>query len=79
MDVGTGASHEQEPKRDQKAMLSSFCDKGFDGSMSACGLALGRPTEELQSMLDGDTAIDEDLLMKMRGIADERGIDIGSF
>lgn len=37
---------------------------------------LGRDGVDIQEMLDGDLPIDEDLEMKMNGIAEERGISI---
>jgi len=38
---------------------------------------LGRPVSELREMLDGQSGVDEDLEMKMRGIAKERGFRVG--
>ena len=61
---------------DETEMLQSFIDNGFDGSLEQAGLVLGRPEEELQRMLDGVEPVDEDLVMKVRGIAQERGIDV---
>jgi hypothetical protein len=58
-------------------VLRSFCDNGFHGSLEDAGLVLGRPVEELQRMIEGVEPVDEDLVMKVRGIAQERGIDIG--
>jgi hypothetical protein len=58
-------------------LLRRFCDNGFDGSLAQARLALGRPEDELQRMLDGSETVDEDLLMKVRGIAQTRNIDIG--
>jgi hypothetical protein len=58
-------------------MLRRFCENGFHGSLDEAGLVLGRPAEELQRMMDGLEPVDEDLIMKMRGIAQERGIDVG--
>jgi hypothetical protein len=60
-----------------REMLRAFCDNGFDGNTESAALVLGRPEQELRSMLDGSEDIDEDLLMKLRGIAHEREIDIG--
>ena len=57
-------------------LLKSYCDKGFKGDISEAALTLGRTPEEIQSMLRGDMVVDEDLEMKIRGIADERGIDL---
>ena len=59
-------------------LLRVLCDNGFDGSLSAAALALGRGADELRALLDGGTAIDEDLVVKMRGLAEQRGIDLGT-
>jgi hypothetical protein len=58
-------------------MLKAFCENGFDGSIEAAALALGRDDDEIQDMLQGDEHVDEDLVMKLRGIAYQRDIDIG--
>ena len=58
-------------------MLRSFIDNGFHGSFGEAALVLGRPETELQRMLDGIEPVDEDLIMKVRGTAQERGIDVG--
>jgi hypothetical protein len=41
-------------------------------------VALGRPVEEVQGWMAGDTdePVDDDIVMKARGIAKERGIEI---
>ena len=61
-----------------RQMLQEFCDRGFEGLHDMAALALGRDEENLDAMLDGTEDIDEDLIMKMRGIANERNIEIGS-
>ena len=60
-----------------RRMLAEFRDKGFDGLTDMAALALGRDETNLQAMLDGSEEIDEDLMMKMLGIAQERNIPIG--
>ncbi len=40
-------------------------------------MVLGRPASELEDILNGDEFPDEDLVMKVRRIAEERNIDIG--
>ncbi len=57
-------------------LLRRFCDAGFNGSLAEAALVLGRETDELQQMLDGEMPVDEDLVMKIQGIAEERGIEI---
>jgi hypothetical protein len=44
----------------------------FDDSDEQLALALGRPTEEIQSWLNGAEEIDEDAEMKIHGLAQER-------
>jgi len=56
--------------------LKDLIDNGFDGSVAATALVLGRDEAHLSAVLDGDLEADEDLLMKIRGIADERNITI---
>lgn len=79
MDLSEGnfvddAGTDQQGARD---ILRAFCDNGFEGSAEQAGLVLGRPSSELREMLDGDIEVDDDLVMKARGIAQERGIDVG--
>ncbi|HYJ91280.1 MAG TPA: hypothetical protein VEV84_08230, partial [Pyrinomonadaceae bacterium] len=62
---------------DAKEMLRAFCDNGFDGNEEQAAVALGRPRSEIGEMLDGQTPVDEDLAIKMRGIAKERDFNIG--
>ena len=44
----------------------------FDDSDEQLALALGRPTEEIESWLSGAEEIDEDAEMKIHGLAQER-------
>ncbi len=78
MDVGTAKEQNQDGNTNEASELRSFCENGFEGDIAASALVLGRPEEEINRMLDGIEPIDEDLVMKLRGIAEERGIDIGS-
>ena len=57
-------------------LLENFCRNGFENNLDEAALVLGRPREELEDFLSGDEVIDDDLVMKMRGIAQERGIEI---
>lgn len=59
-----------------KGMLKSFCKNGFDDDLEAVALVLGRPAAELQQIFDGELQVDDDLAMKMKGIAQARGIEI---
>lgn len=79
MDIGQTPQNDTETADpDTRKMLQSFCDDGFDGSLSACAMVLGRTREELAAMLKEGAAIDQDLVIKLRGIAEERGIDINA-
>ena len=62
---------------DARQMLKAFCENGFDGSIEAAALALGRDDDEIQAMIEGEETVDADLIMKTRGIARQRDIDIG--
>jgi hypothetical protein len=76
MDLATAPAENSEDNARQ--MLRDLCDNGFDGSINATALALGRDAGELRAMLDNGSTIDEDLVVKIRGIAEERGIEIGA-
>jgi hypothetical protein len=57
-------------------MLLSLRERTFDSSDEKLALAMGRTIEEIEAWLDGSEPVDEDALMKARGIAMERGIEI---
>jgi hypothetical protein len=57
-------------------MLTTLRDQGFDGDNGKLGIALGRSTEQVQAMISGAETIDDDVVMKARGIALNRGIDL---
>jgi len=59
-----------------RQMLQAFIDRGFSGSLENAGLALGWPNDKLEQHLEGKATIDDDLVMKMRGIATERNFTI---
>ena len=67
-----------DKRSDAISKLRNFCDSGFGGSSSEAALVLGRETSEIEQMLEGSLSIDEDLEMKMNGIAEERDIEIGA-
>jgi len=60
-----------------KSILNSLLNEGFDGDLKRLSIVLGRPHEELNQFLNGEEIIDDDLVMKMRGIAQQRDIPIG--
>lgn len=57
-------------------MLKTLRDQGFDGNDENVAVALGRTREQVQAMISGAETIDDDVVMKARGIALNRGIDI---
>ena len=59
-----------------RELLRRLRDSGFGGDDAQLAQALGRPVEEVQAWLDGSTPVDDDLVMKARGLAQERGIAI---
>jgi hypothetical protein len=63
---------------DALRMLRKLRDQAFDSSNEKLALALGRPVEEIETIAQGAAAIDDDVVMKARGIARERGVEIDS-
>ncbi len=61
---------------DGRALLQRLRDTAFEGSDEKFGIVLGRPAEEVREMISGAATIDDDIVMKARGIAKERGIEI---
>lgn len=59
-----------------RAIIKRLRDKAFDGDDDQLALALGRPVEEVQGWTGGAEPVDDDVLMKARGIAQERGIEV---
>lgn len=59
-----------------REMLKRFRDNGFDGSAAEAALVLGRPESEIKQMIDGEKLMDDSLMMKLRGVASERNIEI---
>ena len=59
-----------------RALLKRLRDNGFDSSDEKLAIALGRPIEEVEAWTGGAEPVDDDVVMKARGIAKERGIEI---
>jgi len=57
--------------------LRNLRDRAFDADNGKLALALGRPEEEVRAWDRGLEVIDDDVIMKARGIAWHRGVDIG--
>jgi hypothetical protein len=60
-----------------RALLRRLRDAGFEGSDEKLAVALGRPLEEVQGWMGATEPVDDDVVMKARGIAKERAIEIG--
>jgi hypothetical protein len=83
---GTGMTNSAEGAVDDRGtsqsggreILKKLRDAGFEASDEKLALALGRPVEEVTAWMgDGsDEQVDDDVIMKARGIAKERGLTI---
>ncbi|MDQ3806169.1 MAG: hypothetical protein M3416_20355 [Acidobacteriota bacterium] len=58
------------------ALLKRLRDSGFESDDAKFAVALGRPVEEVEAWMRGTEPPDDDIIMKARGIAKERGIEI---
>jgi hypothetical protein len=68
---------DNETTSDQaRQLLESLIVKGFAGNVDASALALGEPAADIEEYLHEENEIGEDLLMKIRGIAMNREIEI---
>lgn len=61
-------------EQEGRMILRRLREEGFEGSDEKLAIALGRPVEEVQAWMLGDETIDDDVVMKARGIAKERGL-----
>jgi hypothetical protein len=59
-----------------RTLLKKLRDQGFDSSDEQLAVALGRPVEEVKGWIEGTEPVDDDVIMKARGIAQQRGIEI---
>ena len=59
-----------------RAIIKRLRDNAFEGSNEQLALALGRPVEEVEGWTGGAEPVDDDVLMKARGIAQERGVEV---
>ena len=57
-------------------ILRNLRDRGFEASDEKVAIALGRTPEEIQAFTSGLEVIDDDVVMKARGIAMHRRIRI---
>ena len=81
----TGNSHKvdniiiDDQGTDQAAasnILKHIRDVAFESNDEKLALALGRPAEEIEGWTSGSGVIDGDVIMKARGLALNRGIEI---
>jgi len=68
-DKGTDQSAARE-------IIQNLCDRAFDADADKAAVALGRSTEQVQAVLSGSEPADDDLVMKARGIAINRGVEV---
>ena len=64
-------------QEEARRMLTALRDRGFDADNEKLATALGRSIEQVEGWLDGTETIDDDVVMKARGIALNRGIGVG--
>jgi len=57
-------------------MIEALRDQGFEGDNERLAKALGRSIEQVAGFIDGTETIDDDVVMKARGVALNRGITI---
>lgn len=68
---------DQGTTQDEAAqILRNLRDRGFESSDEKLAIALGRTAEEMQAFVSGRESIDNDVVMKARGIAMHRGIRV---
>ena len=60
------------------SILRNLRDHGFASSNEQLATALGRTPEQVEGWLAGSEEIDDDAVMKARGIAQERNVEIES-
>lgn len=59
-----------------RAILKRLRDNGFEASDEKLAVALGRPIEQVAAWMNGAEPVDDDVVMKARGIATDRNIQI---
>jgi len=63
-------------QEEAKGILTTLRDQGFDADNEQLAVALGRTVEQVAAMISGTETIDDDVVMKARGIAIHRGIEV---
>lgn len=59
-----------------RKLLTNLRERGFQGQDEVLALILGRPVAEITAWLEGAAALDDDVVMKIRGVAQERNINL---
>ena len=59
-----------------RELLLALRDRGFAGDNEKFAVALGRSVEQVQAFIDGNETIDDDVVMKARGIALNRDVEV---
>jgi hypothetical protein len=59
-----------------QTMLQTLRDQGFEADNDKLAIALGRTVEQVEAMISGAETIDDDVIMKAKGIALHRGIEL---
>jgi len=57
-------------------ILRRLRDGGFDADNEKLAVALGRPVETVAAWMQGAAPPDDDIIIKARGLAVERGIEV---
>jgi plasmid maintenance system antidote protein VapI len=63
-------------QEEARHILEALRDQGFDSDNEKLAKALGRTIEQVNGMINGSETIDDDVVMKARGIALNRGLQI---
>ena len=63
-------------QEEARQILTALRDRGFDGDDERLAVALGRSIQQVEGLLNGSETIDDDVVMKARGIALNRGIEV---
>ncbi|MBC7798514.1 MAG: hypothetical protein H7Z37_16715 [Pyrinomonadaceae bacterium] len=59
-----------------RALLQTLRDKGFEGDNGKIAVGLGRTEDEIADILDDKGTFDDDLLIKVRALAQQRGVEL---
>lgn len=63
-------------QEEARSILTTLRNQGFDADNEKLAVALGRTIEQVEAMISGAETIDDDVVMKARGIAIHRGIEV---